>query len=150
MTESLDPPWESEGDVRHPVSAKARDLADSLFAGIVAGIYGFGTRLPSERALSESRGLSRSTVRQALGLMENFDIIQRRVGSSSVVCFRRSQAAAESAAARPRSPGILDLTEIGEITSPLELGVVRSIVEPENGGAIVGHGSGGMLLLRAA
>lgn len=131
MTEALDPPWETEGEVRYPVSAKARDLADTLFAEIVAGVYGLGTRLPAERVLSESRGLSRSTVRQALGLMESFGIIQRRVGSGSVVCFRRSRATAEFDAVRSHPPGMLDLVEIGETTSPLELGVVRSIVEPE-------------------
>lgn len=131
MTESFLPPWEADAEVRHPVSARARELADSLFAEIVAGTYGFGTRLPSERVLSEGHGLSRNAVRQALGLMETFDIIQRRAGSSSVVCFRRKQTATEFAAVQPRPHDMLDLTEIGKITSPLELGVVRSIVEPE-------------------
>lgn len=128
MTEVLDPPWETEGEVRYPVTAKARDLADRLFAEIVAGVYGFGTRLPAERVLSDTHDLSRSTVRQALGLMESFGIIERRVGSGSVVCFSRRQPAPEAAAP---PAGILDLTEIGSSTSPLELGVVRSIVEPE-------------------
>lgn len=128
MTEVPDPPWETDGEVRHPVTAKARHLADTLFAAIAGGVYGFGTRLPAERVLSETHGLPRSIVRQALGLMESFGIIERRVGSGSVVCFRRRQAKAEYDA--PPS-GILDLTEIGKSTSPLELGVVRSIIEPE-------------------
>lgn len=128
MAEALDPPWETDGEVRYPVTGPARHLADALFAEIAAGLHGFGTRLPAERALSESHGLPRSTVRQALGLMESFGVIERRIGSGSVVCFRRQQAAAEPAA---QPSHILDLTEIGKSTSPLELGVVRSIIEPE-------------------
>lgn len=131
MSDVLDPPWETEGEVRYPVSAQAREFADALFAEIASGAYSFGTRLPAERALSESHGLSRSTVRQALGLMESFGIIRRRVGSGSVVCFRRARETAEAEAERGHPPGMLDLAEIGETTSPLELGVVRSILEPE-------------------
>lgn len=130
MTEELIPPWEAEEEVRYPVSAKARELADSLFSEIAAGVHGFGTRLPAERVLSESRGLSRSTVRQAFGLMENFGIIRRRAGSGAVVCFR-PQPVFEQDASRTDSSRMLDLAEIGATTSPLELGVVRSIIEPE-------------------
>ena len=83
MTDVREPPWETHGEVRYPVSAEARELADSLFGEIVAGVYSFGTRLPAERALSERRGLSRTTVRQALGLMESFGVIRRRVGSTT-------------------------------------------------------------------
>lgn len=130
MPESRLPPWDSEGEIQRPVSASARRLADLLFAQMCSGTYGFGTRLPSERILSESHGLPRSAVRQALGLLENFNLIRRQAGSSSVVSFRRNQAKAEPADVTPRSPEV-DPTEIGKITSPLELGVVRSIVEPE-------------------
>lgn len=130
MTESLLPPWDSEGEIQHPISAKARRLADLLFADICGGTYSFGTKLPSERVLSENQGLPRSVVRQALGLLENFNVIRRQAGSSSVVCFRRNQAKAVPAAAPSQSTEVTP-SEIGKITSPLELVVVRSIVEPE-------------------
>ncbi len=130
MHESLLPPWDSDGEIQHPISARARNLADQLFAEICAGTYSFGTRLPSERVLSENNGLPRSAVRQALGLLENFSVIRRQPGSSSVVCFRRNQTKADTTSA-PSLSAEVNLAEIGKITSPLELGVVRSIVEPE-------------------
>lgn len=131
MSRSLPPPWDTDEKILKPVSAKTRQLADLLFADIVAGIHGYGTRLPAERLLSEQHGLSRNIVRQALGLLEDFGIIQRRVGSGSVVIYRPPRQAEQPAPPVPQLPNALDLSELGDITSPLELGVVRSIVEPE-------------------
>jgi len=125
------PPWELDDRVRKPVTRKTRQLADDIFTAIVAGEYRYGTRLPAERALCEGHGLSRNTVRHALELLEKYGVIARRPGSGSVVCFRPdTMTPASEPAIAPETP-MLDLTEIGEITSPLELGVVRSIVEPE-------------------
>lgn len=131
MRTAVSAPWDEDAEVRHPVSAKSRQLADTLFAEIVAGKHGFGTRLPAERVLSQSHGLSRSTVRQALGLMEYFGVVRRRAGSGSVVCYRREDVPTVSETMSGTLPGAVNLDEIGETTSPLELGVVRSIVEPE-------------------
>ena len=131
MNKTQRAPWEMEADIERPVTSSVRKLADSLFAEIVDGVYSYGTRLPAERTLSESHGLSRNTVRQALSLMEHHGVIRRRVGSGSVVCFRSDE---DVPSANGTSAGLLeaiDLNEISEITSPLEFGVVRSIVEPE-------------------
>jgi len=132
---SVQPPWDRDQKIRIPVARKTREFADALFAAIINGEHRYGTRLPAERAMCDEYGLSRNTVRQALALLDQYEIINRRRGSGSVVCFRP----AEGAAVMEPSPGTttgpeastLDLGEIGEITSPLELGVVRSIVEPE-------------------
>lgn len=131
MSRSVSPPWDVDGEIRKPVSIKTRQLADWLFAEILSGTYSFGTRLPAERLLSGQHGLSRNTVRQALGLLEHFGIIQRRVGSGSVVCYRPVQQVDPAATLTPSLPNAIDISELGDITSPLELGVVRSIVEPE-------------------
>ncbi|MCP4319505.1 MAG: FadR family transcriptional regulator [Hyphomicrobiales bacterium] len=122
-------PWDNDTDIERPVAARTRKLADTLFAEIINGVYRYGTRLPPERQLSESHSLSRSTIREALGHLERHGIIKRRAGSGSVVCYRPGEPA--SANAPGAHPNMLDLSEIGETTSPLELGVVRSIVEPE-------------------
>ncbi len=129
---SVRPPWELDDRVHKPVTPKTRKLADDLFAAIVDGEFRYGTRLPAERALCETHGLSRNTVRQALDLLESYKVILRRPGSGSVVCFRHDSGGTRKTepSIEPESP-TLDLTEIGEITSPLELGVVRSIIEPE-------------------
>lgn len=131
MTEAIVAPWEDDGEVTFPVSATSRRLADSLFAEIVAGRHRFGTRLPAERELSRTLGLSRNTVRQALGLMEHFGVIQRRVGSGTIVSYHRTRPSAAPNPSDRATPEAFALNDIGQTTSPLELGVVRSILEPE-------------------
>jgi DNA-binding FadR family transcriptional regulator len=125
------PPWDRDGGLEKPVTAKTRQFADTLFNEIINGVHSYATRLPAERIMSERHGLSRNTVRQALALLEHYGVIKRYAGSGSVVCYRPAAegAGADSAPAKPVDA--LDWSEIGETTSPLELGVVRSIVEPE-------------------
>ena len=125
------PPWDLDERIRKPVGPKTREFADTLFNAILSGEYRFGTRLPAERALCEEYGLSRNSVRQALELLEQYEVVERKPGSGSVVCYRQPEAQADSVPSIEAEHAMLDLTEIGEITSPLELGVVRSIVEPE-------------------
>lgn len=131
MSPAIRPPWELDNDVEKPVTSSTRKLADKLFLEIVEGVHSFGTRLPAERAISEETGLSRNTVRQALSLMEHYGVIRRKVGSGSVVCYRIKTEEAPAPEISEDSASMLDLGEISEITSPLEFGVVRSIVEPE-------------------
>lgn len=126
------PPWERKDSIAQPVTKTVKALADRIFEGIVSKHFPFGTRLPAERHLAEDYAVSRSTVRQALDLLESHDVIARRAGSGSFVTYRveaidpaEEAATSEAAALAPK------LWEIAEITSPLELNVVRSIVEPE-------------------
>lgn len=124
------PPWE-EGDLaQRPVTKAVKALATELFNQVCADHYSFGTRLPSERHLAEEYGVSRNTVRQALDLLEDYEIISRRAGSGSFVSFRPSEKEARETGAS-FVEGFLGLDEIAEITSPLELNVVRTILEPE-------------------
>ncbi len=128
---SIRPPWELDENIWKPVTSKARECADVLFLAIVDGVYKYGTRLPAERRLSEEYGLSRNTVRQALDLLDQYGVIKRRASSGSVVCYRPENQSAPLEPVIEHNTPSLDLSEIGEITSPLELGVVRSIIEPE-------------------
>ncbi len=130
MSRPLSPPWDSDTAAPRPVSARTRQLADQLFAEIAAGQHSYGTRIPTERALSQQHGLSRNVVRQALAMLEDHGIIQRHQGSGSVVVYR-PPVPAEPAMPAAALPAGLDLADLGDITSPLELGVVRSIIEPE-------------------
>ncbi len=126
------PPWNLDTKIRKPIAPKARAFADTLFANIVDGDFRYGTRLPAERILCETFNLSRNTVRQALALLGEYDVIERIPGSGSVVSYRPLVAEFNNEPADDTLNGaVVNLTEIGEITSPLELGVVRSIIEPE-------------------
>lgn len=60
-------------------------LAEKLSEEICMGKYAVGERLPSEKELAASAGLSRQTVRQALSLLEQQRLIDRRQGSGSRV-----------------------------------------------------------------
>ncbi|WP_241665657.1 GntR family transcriptional regulator [Prescottella subtropica] len=60
-------------------------LAQELIARIRAGEFGVGDRLPTELELCASRSLSRGTVRQALGHLEDAGIITRRRGAGTTV-----------------------------------------------------------------
>jgi len=134
------PPWERKGRIAHPVTKSVKALANTLFQRIDDDSYSYGTRLPAERHLAEEFAVSRNTVRQALDLLEAHDVISRRAGSGSFVTHRDDPidppVTSESSKSLLASSGEMTelsarLLEIAEITSPLELNVVRSIVEPE-------------------
>jgi len=124
------PPWELGNLAEHPVTGPVKSLATELFERICADRYSFGTRLPSERHLAEEFSVSRNAVRQALDLLKEYDIVSRRAGSGTFVSFRPAANETRESGV-PSVEGFLGLNEIAEITSPLELNVVRTIVEPE-------------------
>ncbi len=130
MNQAVTPPWDADEEIGTPVTGAARKLADEIFSAIVAGEYEFGTgtRLPSERMLADAHNVSRATVRQSLGMLERHDVVARRAGSGSIVRYktRGAQGQAGNGAATT-----IDLTDLAQSMSPLELGVVRSIIEPE-------------------
>jgi GntR family transcriptional regulator len=55
-------------------------IAAQIAAAIASGRLAPGTRLPPERHLAESLGVSRMTVRQALGALERDGLLRRVVG----------------------------------------------------------------------
>ncbi len=109
------------------VPATVRMVAETLFARIRSEDYPLDARLPSERNLAAEIGVARNTVREALDLLEGKGIITRRAGAGSFVTWQDTLALADTADAG--QPG--GSADIAADTSPLELQVMRSIVEPE-------------------
>ncbi|MHB8464729.1 MAG: GntR family transcriptional regulator [Acidimicrobiales bacterium] len=75
---------------RHAVDDPARRpqhqiVADDLLRLITDGTYAVGARLPTESELCESYGLSRGTVRQALGQLRQLGMIERRPSTGTIV-----------------------------------------------------------------
>lgn len=64
---------------------QATQIAGRLEKAILAGEFGPGERLPSERDLSGRLGVSRGVVREALGRLASLGLIQSRHGSGTRV-----------------------------------------------------------------
>ena len=65
--------------------AKYFQLFGLLKNEINRGIYQSGQKIPGENELAEKYGMSRQTVRQALSLLEQESLIERRQGSGTYV-----------------------------------------------------------------
>lgn len=66
-------------------------IHDAIKAEIDRGLWKIGSRLPSERALSEQYQVSRMTLRQAISLLVEEGILERRAGSGTYVASHRVQ-----------------------------------------------------------
>ena len=98
----------------YPAARGAAGIATYLRRAILDGVYLYGERLPAERQLAAALSSSRTTVREALRLLEQSHLVTRRVGSGTFASYR------------PEA----DENEVAEITNPLELIDVRLAVEP--------------------
>ena len=68
--------------------AKARQVYLVLRDRIMSGAMGFGARLPTENDLAAAHGVSRVTVRRALGELQREHLIERRRSAGTRVVYR--------------------------------------------------------------
>ncbi len=66
-------------------------VADQIRAGIAGGVYRSGSRLPSERDLSQRLRVSRPAVREAIGALQNEGMVVTRHGSGTYVAERTAE-----------------------------------------------------------
>ncbi|MGT2925569.1 GntR family transcriptional regulator [Streptococcus cuniculipharyngis] len=66
-------------------------IRDKIKGDIDQGIWKIGSRLPSERDLAEQFSVSRMTLRQAITILVEEGIVERRVGSGTYVASQRVQ-----------------------------------------------------------
>jgi DNA-binding FadR family transcriptional regulator len=95
-----------------------RQIADQIRAGVRAGEYPPGSRLPAERDLALQLGVSRPSVREALIALEVEGLVEVRVGSGVHVLGD-----AELAARPARA--------LGNASGPFEIIRARQVVEGE-------------------
>ncbi len=100
------------------MGATVQYVIDTLTTRIVSQEYGVDERLPAERQLAQDLGVARNTVRDALDALEERGLIRRRAGSGSFVIYDPN---GESVSVAP----------VAAETGPLQLQVVRGIIEPE-------------------
>lgn len=72
--------------------AKAKQVYLVLRDRILSGAVGFGTKLPNENELADNHGVSRVTVRRALGELARERLIERRRSAGTRVTYRPSPA----------------------------------------------------------
>ncbi|MCL4182815.1 MAG: GntR family transcriptional regulator [Burkholderiaceae bacterium] len=103
-------------------SARAfEEIAAQIRTELSEGRLRVGSRLPSERALSEQFGVSRNTLREALRSLENAGLIRLQKGASGGAFI--SERSGEAIAT-----GLLDLYHIGAI-QPAQLTEARIWLE---------------------
>jgi DNA-binding FadR family transcriptional regulator len=90
-------------------------VAERLRKAIAGGAYEHGRRLPAERQIADAFSVSRGTVREALKLLHEDGVVERRVRIGTFVAQN----------------GIHTEEDVAEITSPLELMEVRQAIEPQ-------------------
>ncbi len=97
----------------------ASALRENIFENLRSRTWRAGHRIPTERALSEAFGLSRSTVRRVLLDFKRKRLITQTVGSGTYVADRVQEALAEL------TPAVAAHT-----VSPADLMTARLVLEP--------------------
>lgn len=123
-------PWEDASASPAFVKDKIKQAAKTLFEQIASGAISYGSRLPSERDLASTLGLTRDATRQVIEFLESYEVVRRRANSGTFVTFR-AKPAQRPGVARLTADGLLDISSIVDAASPFEFTIVRSIVEPE-------------------
>ncbi len=73
---------------RESAELRYLELRNELCRKIYEGVYQSGERIPSERQMAEEYGMSRITVRKALDLLEDEDLIVREVGNGTKITLK--------------------------------------------------------------
>lgn len=95
-----------------------RKLQNNLKTQIIAGVYREGDLLPSESELQHQYGVTRSTVRQALGELVREGYITKQQGRGSIVMKRLR-----------RTLGVLSVKGFSEIVSEKKLAVSTVMIQ---------------------
>jgi DNA-binding FadR family transcriptional regulator len=85
---SIAPAWPGVGGLLRSTPRAYEAVAHELLVLILGGHFSAGDRLPSERQLAARFGVSRPTVREALGALEARGLVVTRMGSGTFVADR--------------------------------------------------------------
>lgn len=107
----------------------AAALRETILEKLRSRAWRPGSRLPTERALSEEFGLSRSTVRRVLSDFKRRRLITQTVGSGTYVSEHVATALAEFVPASAPAAQV----------SPAELMAARLVLEPSIIGMVIGN-----------
>jgi GntR family transcriptional repressor for pyruvate dehydrogenase complex len=99
---------------------------EQLASSIRLGVFGLGEHLPPERELAETLGVSRSTLREAIGALRQAGMVQTRRGrgGGTVVVYRAEEPGLGATAALRRQAAADDRARLRDVLD------YRRIVEP--------------------
>ena len=103
-----------------PVQALSESVAAQLLAKIDAGVFARGGKLPTEAALAQQFGVSRTVVREAISRLKNEGVVAPRQGSGVFIT--------EQAGIKPLR---IDYAEIASIEAVLQIVDLRRAIETE-------------------
>ena len=131
-----DPSAADAGAALFPQVARERRLsdkvADMMLETILSGRFQVGDRLPSERALGEQFGVSRTVVREAVRALVAKGVIEVRSGSGLRVIAVNADAVSESMNLYLRGGG-LDFGKVHEVRALLEVHLAGLAAERATG-----------------
>lgn len=107
------------------MQASDQTVRTYILNAIDSGTYPAGGRLPTERALCDLLAVGRGAVRSALARLEGEGRIQRIAGSGTYV-----------------SDKVNGATDLGEVTSPLQVMEARLTLEPPLVRLVAAHATG--------
>ncbi|MFD1507053.1 FadR/GntR family transcriptional regulator [Georgenia yuyongxinii] len=124
-------PVTSFDTIRRPPSL-AHTVSEELLEAISSGALRPGTALPTERALSEQFGVSRTVIREAVRSLQAKGVLEAATGRGAVVTAVSSSRVAETLKLYVRSAQsqhLLTPTDIAEVRAVLELTIVELAAE---------------------
>jgi GntR family transcriptional repressor for pyruvate dehydrogenase complex len=108
-------------------------LADQIVTAIALGEFVPGQRLPSERELADALGVSRATVRDAVGRAAAMDLVEVRRGRTGGAYIRSPWSATSAAAVRAfLEPRWTALEHVMDMRHLVEALVARTAAERRN------------------
>ena len=102
-------------------------VVERIHAQIRSGELKSGERLPTERAMAESMGVSRTVIREAIRIMVDNDILELRNGRSYVRQLTFDEIVTNICDSVV--PGQISLLEVMEVRTVLELYIVKKAAE---------------------
>ncbi len=106
-------------------------VADRIREAITSGDLEVGQQLPSERALGEQLGVSRTVLREALSSLEALGIVESRSTRGRFVAAKGSDAQSQSLVSAWLHQHASEISELDEIRSVIESYAVRTMT-PED------------------
>jgi DNA-binding FadR family transcriptional regulator len=110
-----------------------RQIADQLAQLIANGEFPAGSRLPAERELAVSLGVSRASVREAIISLEMSGLVEVRVGTG---IFVTSRPEATARASRDAGPGPFELLAARKLVEGEIAALAASVATPDDAEAL--------------